>query len=155
MAGDSAGHWLDLGPDFIRRVLLTTAWVGGIGFLCIAAYVGIRQGAAWAAGVALGAGDLYLLSALIREALRGRRRWALVLFGFLKFAGVYAVGGLFLFGLRLAPWFLLAGFSLFLGIALLKVLGRLVLASPAMQKERHGAGGPLLRNSPGGGKAGR
>lgn len=155
MAADSAGHWLDLGPDFVRRVLITTAWVGTVGFLCVAVYIGLRQGAAWAAGVALGAGDLYLLNALIREAMRGRRRRALVLLGFLKFAGIYALGALLLFGLRLAPWSLLAGFSLFLAVALLKVLGRLVLASPAMQRERDGAGGPYLRKSPGGGKATR
>ncbi len=149
MASDQARHWLDLGPDFIRRVLVTTAWVGGLGFLCLAVYLGIRQAASWGAGAALGAADLYLLDALIREAIRGRRRGVLVLLGFLKFAGVYAVGALLLFALHLAPWFLLAGFSLFLVVALLKVLGRLLLATPAMQRERQGAGGPLLRKSPG------
>ncbi len=150
MAGESAAGWLDLGPTFIRRVLLTTLWVGLVGFLCIAVYIGIRSGLAWGVGVALGMADLALLDALIQEALGRQRKLALAIYGVLKFGVIYAAGALLLFRFRLAPWPLLIGFSLFLGIALLKVLGRLVLTSAPLSRDREGPGGEFLRRAPGG-----
>jgi hypothetical protein len=142
--------WLDLGPTFIRRILVSTLWVGIVGFLCIAVYIGVRSGLAWAVGVALGMADLALLDALIREALGRQRKLALAVYGVLKFGVIYAAGALLLFRVRLAPWPLLIGFSLFLGIALLKVLGRLVLASAPLSRDREGPGGAFLRRAPGG-----
>jgi len=147
-AGETAARWLDLGPTFVRRVLVTTGWVGLISFLCIAVYIGLPQAGAWIAGVVLGAAELFILDALIREAIGPRRRAALVAYGLLKFAGIYAVGAACLFALHMRPWFLLAGFSLFLAIALLKVLGRMLLSTSSMQRERRGPGGRLLRSGP-------
>lgn len=155
MEGDAASRWLDLGPDFIRRVLITTAWVGGVVFVCLGLYAGLPGAGAWIAGVALGMLDLFVLNALLLEAIGKRRTWALVTFGALKFAAVYAIGIVLLFVVHLRPWFVLTGFSLFLAIVFLKIVGRLVLNAPGLQRERHGAGGPLLRNSPGQGKVGR
>lgn len=155
MAGDAASRWLDLGPDFIRRVMITTAWVGGVAFICLGVYAGLPNAGAWIAGVALGMLDLFFLNGLLLEAISQRRKAALLIYGFLKFAGVYAIGIVLLFVAHLKPWFLLTGFSLFLAIILLKILGRLLLTAPGLQRERHGAGGPLLRNSPSQGKAGR
>ncbi len=147
---ESAGSGLlDLGPSFIRRVLWTTLWVGAVAFLCIAVYIGLRQAASWGVGVALGMADLFLLDALIREAVGRRRPRALVVLGVCKFGAIYAAGVLLLWKARLSPWPLLAGFSLFLAIALLKVLGRLVLSAPPLTRERTGPGGPYLREAPG------
>lgn len=146
--GETAARWLDLGPTFARRILVTTAWVGLVVFLCIAVYFGLPNAAAWIAGVALGSADLFLLDALIREVVGARRRSALAVYGLLKFLGIYAAGAVCLFVLHLKPWTLLAGFTLFLAIALLKVFGRLLLSTPAMQRERGGPGGPLLRSGP-------
>jgi hypothetical protein len=142
-------NWLDLGPTFIRRVLITTLWVGAVAFLCIGVYVGLRSGISWAIGVALGMADLALLDALLKEAIHRRRTKSLVLFGTLKFGAIYAAGALLLLEAGLSPWPLLAGFSLFLAIALLKVLGRLVLSSTPLMREREGPGGPFLRQAPG------
>ena len=150
MAGESAAGWLDLGPTFIRRVLITTLWVGVVGFLCIAVYIGFRSGFSWAVGVALGMADIALLDALLREAIGRRRKVALVIYGILKFGAIYAAGALLLFRARLAPWPLLIGFSLFLAIALLKVLGRLLLTTPQLRRDREGPGGVYLRRAPGG-----
>lgn len=155
MAGDAASRWLDLGPNFIRRVLITTAWVGGLIFICLGVYLGLPKAGAWIAGVALGMLDLFLLNQLLLEAIGQRRKAALVTYGVLKFAAVYAIGAVLLFVAHLKPWFLLTGFTLFLAVIFLKIAGRLVLTAPGLQKERHGAGGPLLRNSPGQGKVGR
>lgn len=148
MAGESAASWLDLGPTFIRRVLITTLWVGLIAFLCISIYIGLRSGLSWIVGVALGMADLALLDGLLREAIGRRRKAALLIYGVLKFGAIYAVGALLLFRLRLAPWPLLIGFSLFLGVALLKVLGRLLLTAPQLARDRDGSGGAYLRRSP-------
>jgi hypothetical protein len=147
-AGETAARWLDLGPTFVRRVLVTTTWVGAIAFLCVAVYLGLSKAWAWLAGAALGAADLFLLDALVREAVGARRRSALVTYGILKFAGIYAAGAVFLLVLHLKPWVFLAGFTLFLAVALLKVLGRVVLGTPALQRERKGPGGHLLRSRP-------
>lgn len=147
-AGEGAARWLDLGATFVRRVLITTGWVGALAGLCIAVYLGPPQAAAWAAGVGLGAAELFLLDSLIREAIGARRRPVLIFLGLLKFAGIYAAGGLGLFVLHLRPWYLLGGFTLFLAIALLKVLGRILLSAPAIQRERKGPGGHLLRSGP-------
>lgn len=148
-AGESAGGWFDLGPGFIRRVLITTGWLGAVSFLCVASYVGIRPGASYLAGVIIGSADLFLLDALLREVIGPRRRWALALYGIAKFAVVYGVGAVLLLCLHLRAWYMLAGFSLFLLVILLKILGLLLLNTPAMSRERKGAGGPLLRDGPG------
>ena len=148
VAGEGAARWLDLGPTFVRRVLITTGWVGAVASICIAVYVGIPHAAAWTAGVALGVAEIFLLDALIREAIGARRRSVLAVYGVLKFAGIYAVGAIGLFVLHLEPWYLLSGFTLFLAIALLKVLGRLLLSAPALQRERKGPGGHLLKSGP-------
>jgi len=149
VAGESAAGMLDLGPTFIRRVLITTLWVGAISFLCVAVYVGLRSAVSWGIGVALGMADLALLDALLREAMGRRRTKALVIYGILKFGAIYATGALILFKARLAPWPLLIGFSLFLAIAIMKVLGRVVLSAPPLTRERKGPGGAFLRQAPG------
>lgn len=148
MAGEGAARWLDLGPTFVRRVLITTGWFGAVAFLCIAVYLGLPQAIAWVAGVALGVAELFLLDALIREATGTRRRSVLAVLAILKFAGIYAAGAVGLFVFHLKPWYLLSGFTLFLAIALLKVLGRLLLCAPGLQRERKGPGGHLLRSGP-------
>lgn len=148
MAGESSGSWLDLNAGFIRRVLITTAWLGAVSFLCLSVYAGAGKGAAWACGVALGIADLFLLDMLLRELIGRRRKGSLAAYGLLKFVGVYAGGAVALFTFRLPLWFFLGGFSLFLGVVLLKVLGRLLLSTSSFSQRRTGPGGPLLRNSP-------
>jgi hypothetical protein len=154
VAGESAASWLDLGPTFIRRVLLTTLWVGIVGFICVAVYIGLRSGLSWAVGVALGMADLALLDALLREAIGQRRKIALLIYSVLKFGVIYAAGALLLFRVRLAPWPLLIGFSLFLAIAIMKVFGRLILTTPQLSRDREGPGGAYLRRAPGLGAGG-
>jgi hypothetical protein len=135
--------------------MITTAWVGGVAFVCLGVYAGLPGAGAWIAGVALGMLDLYFLNALLLEAIGRRRKPALALFGFMKFVAIYAIGSILLFVVHLRPWFVLTGFSLFLAIIFLKIVGRLVLTAPGLRRERQGGGGPLLRNSPSHGKAGR
>ena len=148
MEGQGATGWYDFGPDFVRRVLITTAWLGAVCLICIGFYVGWAPAMAWIAGVALGTTDLLLINALIAEAITLRRKAVLALYFALKTVVLYAIGAIALFQLHLSPLFLLAGFSLFLVVVFLKILGRLVLSSRWMMSERKGAGGPLLRNSP-------
>ena len=100
-------------------------------------------------GVALGLADLSLINGLIREATGRQRRLILAVLFVLKTIVLYIAGAVALFLLHLNPFFLLAGFSLFLVIVVLKILGRLVLSSRWMRNERKGAGGSLLRDSPG------
>ena len=148
MVGQSATGWWDPGPGFVRRVLITTAWLGTVCFLCVGFYIGLGMAIAWVAGVALGLADLSLINGLIREATGSQRRSILAVLFALKTVVLYAVGAVALFLLDLNPFFLLAGFSLFLVVIVLKVLGRLLLSSGWMRTERKGPGGSLLRDSP-------
>lgn len=150
--GGSAYRLGELDPRFIRRVLWTTAWFGGVAFICIAAYANLPKGLAWGAGVILGLANLFFLDGLIAEMLRpeGGRAGVLIAYVLLKFPAVYVVGAAALIRFRLDPVFVLAGFSTFLLVALLKVLGRLLLTSRWLARERKGAGGAFLRSSPGG-----
>jgi hypothetical protein len=141
---------LDLGPTFIRRTAITTVWLGGIAFLAIGVYLGLSRALAFLAGVALGIADLLLLHALIHEALFLKRLSLLAIHFAGKFVAIYGLGAIAIVLLRLSPWYLLAGFSIFLVVAILKVLGRLVLSTRWLSTERDGAGGPFLRNGPGG-----
>jgi hypothetical protein len=144
-----ASVWWDPGPGFVRRVLITTAWLGGVCCLCIGAYVGFGPAIAWVAGVGFGLADLALINGLIREATgRQRRPVLLALFG-LKTVALYASGAVVLFVLGLDPLFLLAGFSLFLVVVVLKIAGRMLLSSRWMEADRRGPGGSLLRDGPG------
>lgn len=154
VVGQSATSWPDLGPTFIRRVAITTGWVGLIAALCLSVYAGIFPALSFLAGVVLGIADLLLLQGLIREALLAKRKLLIAVYFLMKFLVLYAIGGILLFVLHLAPLYLIIGFSLFLAIVLLKVLGRLLLSSRWMRTERNGAGGPYLRNSPGDRRAG-
>jgi hypothetical protein len=129
-------------------VLITTAWLGAVCFLCIGFYIGLAMAVAWAAGVAFGIADLTLINGLIREATGRQRRSILAILFVLKTVVLYAVGAVALFLLELNPFFLVAGFSLFLVVIVLKVLGRLLLSSRWMRRERRGPGGSLLRDSP-------
>lgn len=129
-------RWTDLGPDFIRRILRTTAWVGAVVSLCASVYLGILPAVAWTAGVALGMADLAVLDLLLRELLGRRRPVALVLAFLAKFAGLYAIGAALIFWARLPALALLAGFPLFLGVAVLKIAGRLLLSARWMSSQR-------------------
>lgn len=146
--GQRASGWYDFGSDFVRRVLVTTAWLGAVCLACIGFYVGWAPAMAWIAGVALGIADLLLINALIAEAITLQRRPILAVYFVLKTVALYAIGAIAMFRLHLNPVFLLAGFSLFLVVVFLKILGRLALSSRWMMRERKGAGGPLLRDSP-------
>lgn len=148
MEGKTATSWLDLGPGFVRRVMITTIWFGAVSFLLLGFYIGLFPAAAWIVGVALGIADLALIDLLIREAIGERRRRVIAVYFVLKTVVLYAAGAAALLWLNLNPFFLLAGFTLFLAVALLKVLGRLALSTSWMLKSRKGPGGPLLRNSP-------
>ncbi len=145
-------RWSDLGPGFIRRVLLTTAWLGGISFLCLAVYLDLHKAVSWTAGVALGIANLLFLNGLVKEMLRptGGRPRVLLLYALLKFPAVYLIGAAALIRFDLHPLFVLGGFSLFLAVAFLKVLGRLLLGTSWMARKQKGPGGPLLRGRPGG-----
>ena len=149
MEGQTATNWLDLGPGFVRRVMITTTWFGAVSFLFLGFYIGLIPAAAWIAGVALGVADLALIDLLIRETMDARRRRVIAAYFALKTVVLYAVGAVALFWLKLNPFFLLAGFTLFLIVAVLKVVGRLVLSTQWMLNALKGPGGPLLRNSAG------
>jgi len=151
--GAEGTRWAELGPGFVRRVLITTSWLGVLVALCVAVYIGLPKAAAWGAGLLLGIANLLSLNGLFKEMLRpaGGRTKALIAYVALKFPAIYLAGALALIKLRLDPLYLLAGFSLFLAVSLLKVLGRLVLSRRWMSGERRGPGGTLLR----GGAAGR
>ena len=126
---ESSSSLLSLDVRFIHRVLVTTAWVGAVVFLCLAGYRGLPASFAWAVGVLIGEADLAALHALIREVMGARRRLALICLGFVKFVVIYGLGAAALILLRVSPWLFLAGFSLFLVVASLKILGRFVLSA--------------------------
>jgi hypothetical protein len=147
--GQRATSWWDFGPGFVRRVLITTSWLGAACFVCIGFYVGWPQSISWLSGVFLGLADLFLINALIHETITLQRKSVLAIYFVLKTVVLYVIGAVALFRLHLSPLFLLTGFSLFLLVVLLKVLGRMALSSRWMMNERKGPGGGLLRNSPG------
>lgn len=147
VASDAAFRLAELGPGFVRRILVTTLWVGAIAFVSVGVYLGIPKALAWGSGLILGLANLWLLDGFLREMLRpdGARVRSLVIFALLKFPAIYLLGAAALVRGRLDPLFVLCGFSLFLVVALLKVLGRLTLTVSPLARDRSGAGGPLLR----------
>lgn len=155
MVGKTSSRWLDLGPTFVRRVLVTTVWLGVLVSVLLSFYAGRAPAAAFAVGAAIGACGLFLLERLVREIFGGGRKSRLALLLAAKFGLLYAAGAWALIGLDLKPLPFLFGFSLFLLVASLKVAGRLVLSTRWMQTRRDGPGGPFLRQGPGSRGSGR
>ncbi len=151
MVGKTVTDWLDLDPGLIRRVIATTTWLGVLLFLIGSVYIGFVRAGTWGLGVLLGVADLILIRGLIRALIHGAPKWRFALYFVTKSVVLTAVGALFLLEWKLDPVLLASGFSLFLGVAILKIFGRLLLASRWMSVERQGTGGRFLRESPGAG----
>jgi hypothetical protein len=119
---------------YVRRVALTSAWLGAVVALLLWAGPGARWALGFVGGAAVGIANLLLLAALIRAILVPGRRDPVRLARLLGAKVLLVYGGLAaLLVSRAFPAASVAiGFSLFLAVMVLKALGRLVTgAGPA------------------------
>lgn len=132
-----------MGPEFIGRVIRTSAWVAPIGALYVAVYYDLGFAAAILAGTAWACANLYLLKMLVRIMVRtGKRskRDALIL-GCVKFPVLYFLGYLALRADALPLLGLLAGFWLPKGVIVLKYLGLMLNSRLSASGARPSVGG--------------
>jgi len=124
---------LPTAPAYIRRIAVTSLWLGAVAAILLWAATGGRWALGFGAGAALGVANFLLLAAVMREIVtlerRSRRRIALLVA--IKVVVIY--GGLALLLVsKLAPILsVVTGFSLVLGVVVLKALGRLLIGEPA------------------------
>jgi F-type H+-transporting ATPase subunit a len=143
-----------MGPEFIGRVIRTSAWVAPISALYVAVYYDPGFAAAIIAGTAWACANLYLLRMLVRALVRnGKRskRDAIVL-GCVKFPVLYSLGFLALRADALPLLGLLTGFWIPKGVIVLKYLG-MMLNSRMSTRRRKLSGDEAVALS--GAKAGR
>jgi hypothetical protein len=131
MSSERTLSWAGPAPTdlrYVRRITLTSIWLGALAALLLWAGVGPRWALGFAGGAALGVANLLLLSALIREIVtlgeRSRRR----IVGLLAIKVPLVYGGLAALLLaRIAPaTAVVVGFSLVLAVIVLKAIGRLI-----------------------------
>jgi F-type H+-transporting ATPase subunit a len=142
-----------MGPEFIGRVIRTSAWVAPISALYVAVYYDLGFAAAIIAGTAWACANLYLLRMLVRTMVRTgkcNKRDAIII-GCVKFPVLYALGFLALRADGLPLLGLLAGFWLPKGVIVLKYLGMMLNSRLSARGLRGGEGAP----APPGARAGR
>jgi len=134
---------------FIIRSLKLTALLAVLGFLFASVYVGAGWGLGFLLGAAWGIGNLYLIKILIQLSVRlDSRDWTAVgILVLVKFPLLYGLGYLILsrsWYPFLAP---VAGFSLPLGVIVLKAMGRVLLRIEGPDAGRKPAQADLKRAS--------
>ncbi len=118
-------------PAAVRRILLTSAWLGALATLAAWAFLGGRWALGFAGGALIGSANLVFLTVLARMVIvPGKRNLpsiAAVLS--IKLIAVYGgLAGLLLW--RFVPTLaVVCGFSLVLVVITLKAAGRALLAS--------------------------
>jgi hypothetical protein len=131
MSSERTLTWAGPAPTdlrYVRRIALTSIWLGALAALLLWAGVGPRWALGFAGGATLGVANLLLMSALIREIVtlgeRSRRR----IVGLLSIKVPLVYGGLAALLLtRIAPaTAVVVGFSLVLAVIVLKAIGRLI-----------------------------
>jgi len=117
-----------MGPEFVGRVIRTSAWVAPLGALYVAAYYSVGFAAAIVVGTAWACANLYLIKILVEKLIRpgGGRRKDAILLGCVKFPLLYGLGYLALRAEALPVLGLLAGFWLPKAVIVLKSLGMFV-----------------------------
>jgi hypothetical protein len=128
--------WIGPAPTelrYVRRVVLTTVWLGGLVAILLWASAGPRPAVGFAGGAGLGAVNLILMSALIREIVvlgeRSRRRIVRLLA--IKVPLVYGGLAVLLITRWAPPVSIVAGFTLVLAVIVLKAIGRLLTGGEA------------------------
>jgi hypothetical protein len=136
MSSERTLTWIGPAPTelrYVRRIVVTSAWLGGLAAVLLWAGAGPRPAVGFAGGAGLGIANLVLLSALIREIVvlgeRSRRRIVRLLA--IKVPLVY--GGLtaLLITRWAPPVAIVAGFTLVLAVIVLKAVGRLLTGGEA------------------------
>jgi hypothetical protein len=123
-------------PAYIRRIAWTSLWLGAIAAILLWAATGGRWALGFAAGAALGVANFLLLAAVMREIVtletRSHRRIAMLV----AIKVVFVYGGLVL--LLASKWVpilsAVIGFSLILGVIVLKAVGRALIGTPATRR---------------------
>ncbi len=131
-----------MGPEFIGRVVRTSAWVAPLGALYVAVYYDLGFAAAILVGAAWACANLYLIKLLVQATLRpGRRTWNAILLGSLKLPVLYVLGYLALRAEAFPVLGLLAGFWIPKGVIVLKALGLMLNRRLNARKGRVSSGG--------------
>ena len=131
---------MTIGLDFIARTLRTSAIVLLIFLPFGLLYLGVYPTLALFSGAVWGLVNLIFLSQLIRTVITpgkvdtGRAIGLAVI----KFPLLYLAGYFLVTVKQFDPLLLLAGFSLFLAVMLLKVLGRVILGLDNQQSRNRG-----------------
>ncbi|MBP6875378.1 MAG: hypothetical protein KBD56_04855 [Candidatus Eisenbacteria bacterium] len=117
--------------SFVRRVLVTTAWLGALIALAAAVYRGWYWALSFSGGAVIGALNLVFLTVLVREVVRlGQRRWGTILSVLaLKMPLVYGGLALLLIWRKTNAAAVMIGFSLPLVVIVLKAAGRALVQS--------------------------
>ncbi|MFH1144510.1 MAG: hypothetical protein V1774_08215 [Candidatus Eisenbacteria bacterium] len=116
---------------FVRRTLITSAWLGALVALVLWAYLGWRWGLGLVGGVFLGALNLAFLTALIPEIVRPGQRKLGKIAALLALKIPFVYGGLavLLVTKAVPAAAVIVGFSLILVVIVLKAGGRALLQS--------------------------
>jgi hypothetical protein len=126
---------------FVRRVLITSAWLGALVVLVGGVYLGTRWGLGFAGGALVGAANLVFLTVLVRETVRlGKRRYGRILAILaLKIPIVYGgLAGLLIWRVP-ATVAVVLGFSLPLIVITLKAAGRAIFQSGLLGRAPRGS----------------
>lgn len=117
-----------MGPEFIGRVIRTSAWVTPLSALYVAVYYDLGFAAAMLVGTAWACANLFLLKHLVQNWIRpGKRsKKSALIFACGKFPILYLLGYLALRVEALPVIGLLAGFWIPKGVIVLKYLGMMV-----------------------------
>jgi hypothetical protein len=117
-------------PEAIRRILVTSAWFGGLIALAAWVLLGWRWALGFTGGALIGAGNLYFLTVLARIVIvPGRKNLPSILAVVtIKILTIYGgLAGLLLW--HLPPTLaVVCGFSLVLAVITLKAAGRALLS---------------------------
>jgi F-type H+-transporting ATPase subunit a len=118
----------EMGPEFVGRVIRTSAWVAPLSALYVAAYYSVGFAAAVLVGAAWACANLYLIKILVGKFFRpaGGSKKDAILLGCVKFPLLYVLGYFALRADSLPILGLLAGFWLPKTIMILKSLGVLL-----------------------------
>ena len=126
---------------FVRRVLITSAWLWALVVLAGGVYLGTRWALGFAGGALVGAANLVFLTVLVRETVRlGKRRYGRILAILaLKIPIVYGgLAGLLIWRVP-ATVAVVLGFSLPLIVITLKAAGRAIFQSGLLGRAPDGS----------------
>lgn len=127
-----------MGLEFITRIIRTTLILAGVLLVFGAFYYDVNEALGWFVGAVWGVLNLYFIKNLITEVLTPEetRKPVALVFALFKFPVLYVVGYFLLASGWFTPASLLIGFSLMFGVALLKVVGRMILGMDGFEWKR-------------------